>query len=75
VLEDEVVPAVDSPQPDGLGRKELTEILKVLLASRLAAGMEVTIFDPDLDPDGKIASAFADDLVDALADGRPILRP
>jgi arginase len=53
-----------------LGERE-----KVLLASRLAAGMEVTIFDPDLDPDGKIASAFADDLVAALADVRPLLRP
>jgi hypothetical protein len=30
--------------------------------------MEVTIFDPDLDPDGSIASAFTDDLVAALAD-------
>lgn len=74
VLDDEVMPAVDSPQPDGLSRNELIEMLKVLLASRLAAGMEVTIFDPDLDPDGKIASAFADDLVAALADERPSLR-
>jgi hypothetical protein len=48
---------------------------KVLLASRLAAGMEVTIFDPDLDPDGKISSVFADDLVAAQADERPLLRP
>jgi hypothetical protein len=48
---------------------------KVLLASRLAAGMEVTICDPDLDPDGKTASAFADDLVTALADEGPLLRP
>ena len=74
-LDDEVMPAVDSPQPDGLIRKELIEMLKVLLASRLAVGMEVTIFDPDLDPAGKIASAFAHDLVAALADGRPLLRP
>jgi arginase len=74
VLDDEVMPAVDSPQPDGLSRNELIEMLKGLLASRLAAGMEVTIFDPDLDPDGKIASAFADDLVAALADAIPLLR-
>ena len=74
VLDDEVMPAVDSRQQDGLGRDELIALLKVLLASRLAAGMEVTIFDPDLDPDGKIASAFADDLVAALADERPLLR-
>jgi arginase len=75
VLDDEVMPAVDSPQPGGLSRNELIEMLRVLLASRLAAGMEVTIFDPDLDPDGTVASAFADNLVVALADGRPFLRP
>jgi arginase len=75
VLDDEVMPAVDSPQPGGLSRDELIEMLKVLLASGLAAGMEVTIFDPDLDPAGKVASAFADDLVAALADGRPLLSP
>ena len=71
VLDGEVMPAVDSPQPGGLSRNELIEMLRVLLASRLAAGMEVTIFDPDLDPDGMVASAFADDLVAALADERP----
>lgn len=74
VLDDEVMPAVDSPQPGGLSRDELIEMLKVLLASGRAAGLEVTIFDPDLDPDGKIASAFADDLVAALADKGSFLR-
>lgn len=69
VLDGEVMPAVDSPQPSGLGRDQLVEILRILLASRLAAGMEVTIFDPDLDPDGKMARALADDLVAALANG------
>jgi arginase len=53
-----------------IGRDELIGMLEVLLASRLAFGMEVTVFDPDLDPDGKVASAFADDLVAALADER-----
>jgi arginase len=75
VLDDEVMPAVDSPQPGGLRYDELIEMLKVLLASNLAVGMEVTIFDPDLDPDGKIASAFAGGLVAALTYGRPHLRP
>jgi arginase len=75
VLDDEVMPAVDSPQPGGLSRDELITMLRVLLASRLAVGMEVTIFDPDLDSDGKIASAFAGGLVAALTNGRPLLRP
>jgi len=74
VLDDEVMPAMDSPQPGGLSRDELIGMLELLLASRLAVGMEVTVFDPDLDPDGNVASAFADDLVAALADKRPPLR-
>jgi arginase len=75
VLDDEVMPAVDSPQPGGLRHDELIAMLRVLLASRLAVGMEVTIFDPDLDSDRKIASAFAGGLVAALTNGRPLLRP
>jgi arginase len=66
VLDNEVMPAVDSPQPGGLSRDELIEMLRVLFGSELAVGMEVTIFDPELDPDGTIAAAFADDLVSAL---------
>jgi arginase len=66
VLDNEVMPAVDSPQPGGLSRNELVEMLRVLLGSKLAAGMEVTIFDPDLDPDGTIAATFADELVRAI---------
>jgi hypothetical protein len=31
-------------------------------------------FDLDLDPDGKVASAFADDLVAALVDERLLVR-
>lgn len=66
VLDNGVMSAVDSPQPGGLSRDELVEMLRVLLDSELAAGMEVTIFDPELDPDGTIAATFADDLVGAL---------
>lgn len=72
VLDGEVMPAVDSPQPDGLSRDELVEMLKLLLASELAVGIGVIIFDPDLELDGKLASAFAGDLVAALADERPV---
>lgn len=55
VLDSEVMPAVDSPQPCGLSYAELSELLRVSLASELAVGMQVTIFDPDLDPDGRLA--------------------
>ena len=66
VLDDAIMPAVDSRQPDGLSYSELVELLRVLLRSQLAVGIEVTIFDPELDPTGEIADGFTDALVDAF---------
>lgn len=63
VLDAAVMPAVDSPDPDGLEWADLPELLAPLLASPLVAGIEVTVFDPDLDPDGSVADALADHLV------------
>jgi arginase len=66
VLDDAIMPAVDSRQPGGLSYSELVELLRVLLRSGLAVGMEVTIFDPELDPTGEIAAGFTDALVEAF---------
>jgi arginase len=49
VLNDEVMPAVDYRMPDGLWPEELSEALGVALASPLAVGMEVTIYNPTFD--------------------------
>jgi len=62
VLDDAVMPAVDSRQPGGLGQAEFIEALRVLLRSGLAVGMDVTIFDPDLDPTGEIAEGLVSTL-------------
>jgi arginase len=62
VLDDAVMPAVDSPQPGGLEPTELIEALRVLLRSGLAVGMDVTIFDPDGDPTGEIAEGLVSTL-------------
>lgn len=51
VLDDAVMPAVDSRQPDGLSYDELASLLEPLLASGRIVGMQVTIYDPDRDPD------------------------
>lgn len=67
VLDHAVMPAVDSPQPGGLHYDELVTILRRLLASRRVAGITITIYDPDLDPDGTIAEAFVDALTQGLA--------
>jgi arginase len=66
VLDPELMPAVDSPEPDGLTWEELVELLGGFTAAELAVGMQVTIFDPDLDPDGRLARQLTDALVAGL---------
>lgn len=74
VLDPELMPAVDSPEPDGLNYAEVVALLRGFVRSPLAAGTEVTIFDPDLDPTGELARAFALVLAEGVgqvrADGR-----
>jgi len=51
VLDPSVMPAVDSPEPNGLSLNELAELLTPLARHPKAVGLEVTIYDPKLDPD------------------------
>jgi len=67
VLSDAVMPAVDSRALDGLTYEELVPLVRGLLASGLIAGMELTIYDPDLDSDGALAARLVDNVVAALA--------
>ena len=53
VLNDGQMPAVDSPQPDGLWVREAADALKVVMDSGRVVGLDVTIYDPDRDPDGQ----------------------
>lgn len=57
VLDPAHMPAVDSPDPGGLSPQELTDFLRAV-APR-AWGASVTVFDPDLDPDGTHARTIA----------------
>jgi len=66
VLNDEIMPCVDSRQEDGLSYKELKEILLPLLESPLCAGVNITIFDPTLDVDGKYGKQLAAELAGIL---------
>jgi arginase len=68
VLDSRLMPAVDSPQPDGLSYEELGQLLRPFLASDLAAGIQFTIFDPDLDPDGRHARQLAEGVRLSLLD-------
>ncbi|HTF30255.1 MAG TPA: arginase family protein, partial [Flavitalea sp.] len=66
VLNDEIMPAVDSRQKDGLSYEELTELLTTLLRSEIATGIQFTIYDPDLDEDRKIGEVLVRKLIDIL---------
>lgn len=54
-LDQTVMPAVDSPGSPGVDPDDLVAILGDLVARPGCAGMNVTIFDPDLDPTGELA--------------------
>ena len=70
VLDPELMPAVDTLEPGGLTHQELVALLRVLTTSELAKGMQLTIFDPDLDPDGRLAAELTDTVVAGL--GPPV---
>jgi arginase len=55
VLDQLVLPAVDSPGSPGIDPADATFLLRALASDRRCAGITVTIFDPDLDPDGAYA--------------------
>ncbi len=59
VLDPEVMPAVDSPEPGGLSIDGLVELLTPLVHHPLAFGLELTIYDPGLDPDRRCARRLA----------------
>jgi len=66
VLDDALMPAVDYRHPGGMTWREATEILGGLLASDRACGLEITIFNPRLDPGGEIAQRLSDLITDTV---------
>jgi arginase len=68
VLDDSIMPAVDYRLGGGgLSFSELSELLKTLVASDRAVGMDITIFNPRLDLDGSITRRFVSSLVQGLS--------
>ncbi|WP_328873832.1 arginase family protein [Streptomyces sp. NBC_00287] len=67
VLHDTVMPAVDYRVPDGLTWPELEHVLTAALADNRCRGLDVTIFNPHLDPTGTITTRFTDCLHRALS--------
>jgi len=67
ILDAEIMPAVDSPDPGGLDHAQLLALLRPLLASENCVGFDIGIYDPDLDPDQVYAAELTDTLVAALS--------
>jgi arginase len=55
VLDDAVMPAVDYRMTDGLDFEELAAVLRTAVASGRAVGINITIFNPNLDPNRSVA--------------------
>ncbi len=70
VLDDELMPAVDYRHPGGLTWEEAAEILRGLLHASGARGLEVTIFNPRLDPSGGLARRLSDLITNVIPASR-----
>jgi len=58
VLNDEIMPCVDSRTPDGLNYEEFNQLTYILFKSDKLTGLEITILDPNLDRTGKFTKEF-----------------
>jgi arginase len=70
-LDDRIMPAVDYRLPDGFSWSEVVSILRVALASGRAVGMEITIYNPALDEDGRAGRELTNVLAAALGTSAP----
>ncbi|WP_327005947.1 arginase family protein [Dactylosporangium sp. NBC_01737] len=66
VLDPAVMPAVDAPDVGGIAYRELEILLSGLVCDPRCVGVQVTVFDPDYDPDGQYAREVTDVLVAGL---------
>jgi arginase len=67
VLDETIMQAVDDPRPDGLGWEGLVSALSVAVRSGYAAGLQVAIYNPDIDADGSNGRGLAATVREALA--------
>ncbi len=75
VLDQAIMPAVDYLYPDGLSWEELAAVLRIALASGKAVGLEVTIYNPDLDGDGRAGRGLVALLAAVLGGGAESGKP
>jgi arginase len=72
VIDPTVMAAVDSPEPGGPTIKELADLLTPLVRHPRALGLELTIYDPGLDPDRSCATRLVWLLENVLLEGRSL---
>lgn len=65
VLDEKILPAVDSPGGPGLDFMQVSELLTNLVHGGRMLGPDVTVYDPELDPGTK----YADSIVECLVRG------
>ena len=62
VLNNDIMPCVDSPTAGGLLYEEFNELTCYLFSSDKMAGLEITILDPELDRDGVYSNMFVENI-------------
>jgi arginase len=67
VFDETIMQSVDDPRPDGLSWDEGVTVLRTALASDRAAGLQVAIYNPDIDRDGRNGRDLAAAIRSALA--------
>ncbi|WP_454775084.1 arginase family protein [Janthinobacterium tructae] len=70
VLDQALMPAVDSPGSPGIAPDALLAILHAVRNGGGCCGMSVTVFDPDKDPDGSCAALLMELLGQLFAPAR-----
>jgi arginase len=67
VFDETIMQAVDDPRPDGLAWDEVVSALTVAVRSGRAVGLQVAIYNPDIDADGSNGYGLAATVREALA--------
>jgi arginase len=67
VLDETIMQAVDDPRPDGLAWDEVVSALSIAVHSGRAAGLQVAIYNPDIDAGGANGLGLAATVREALA--------
>lgn len=66
VLDERIMPAVDSPGSPGLDFSQLADLISRLVGTGRMLGLDITIYDPELDQRGKYLPGIVDCLVSGL---------